>query len=813
MEFNINPDYIQFKNDILKDIREFDKKLTEQMKLKHNSYDSILSDVKERLEKTEKDSKASILSIIEIKSKIEQFNELLTYKQNIDNSLYSQEMRIKIALDEVYRLKSKYDKLINDHLMVPGIIGGSYKFKNLKDYINFNSMEISRLKSWQEDQKRIVAEIKKKLDNIPVTMVNMVDSAVKQSNEYNEQLHKESITKLEERLEELNKRILEIRAEYSNSMTIYEEKQNKLNEQIKNFANIKSDILASIDEKLKKVKEKEKDKEKIKRIIRDIDVLKKKKDKRDEQIEINAESIKEIKNRIKRMSYIDNVSRERKARMSFSNNNVLTFLKNKNGIQTITEDSHPLSAKKKKDETDMNKTSDSENSDNNSESKNKNDINKMASNNRLSTENDITPNNKIKVSHFNPINSRNLSSSEKKNELNNIESNESMVRKYLVHNSDSDSSSSSSSSSQSISKSEIKPNKNKNISNNKIPKLYEDAKSIIDKMANSEESRKETKRMKSREEIEINILKSKINKAKDLFKVIDNKNLKILNKTVNLKEHEINSDINNSLKAYNINSNLNSNFKSNYNLFKNYDYNYEKLDKNLINDIINNSGNNENIENIGNKNKNKNVINLNVRNKGTSIDINNLNNNVINQNLYHNINSINNINKKQNNEIKLFSNIEKYKNNSNFNTHKKLNLDFINSSITNSQNKNNYKINESTFYNYYTSRTDSRKHPDYQISDADIKIKNVDLYKKTKKNINESDHKQHYSFSGKKIKHKLKEKPEEISPVDYLYKLYFVKKNKDVILNNLKKITPAFGRTAYTFYDMKKNNELGISPY
>ena len=492
------------------------------------------------------------------------------------------------------------------------------------------------------------------------------------------------------------------------------------------------------------------------------------------------------------MSYIDNVSRERKARMSFSNNNVLTFLKNKNGIQTITEDSHPLSAKKKKDETEMNKTYDSENSDNNSGSKNKNDINKMTNNNRLSTENVFSPNNKIKVSHFNPINSRNLSSAEKKNELINMESNESMVRKYLVNNSNSDSSSSSSSSSQSISKSEIKPNKNKNISINKIPKFDEDAKYIIDKMANSEESRKETKRMKSREEIEINILKSKINKAKDLFKVIDNKNLKILNKTVNLKEHEINSDINNSLKAYNINSNLNGNFKSNYNLFKNYDYNYEKLDKNLINDIINNSGNNENIGN-----KNKNVINLNVRSKWTSIDINNLNNNAINQNLYHNINSINNINKKKANEIKLFSNIEKYKNNSNFNTHKKLNLDFINSSITNSQNKNNNKINESTYYNYYTSRTDSRKYPEYQISDADIKIKNVDLYKKTKKNINESDHKQHYSFSGKKIKHKLKEKPEEISPVDYLYKLYFVKKNKDVILNNLKKITPAFGRTAY----------------
>jgi F0F1-type ATP synthase membrane subunit b/b' len=265
MEFSINPDYIQFKNEILKDIREFEKRITEQMKMKHNSYDSILSDVKERLEKIEKDSKASTLSIIEIKSKMEPFNELLTYKQNLDSNIYSQEMRIKVALDEVYRLKSKYDKLINDNLVVPGLVGGSYRFKNLRDYINFNTMEISKVKTWQEDQKRLVAEFKKKLDNMPTTMENMVDSAVKQSNEINEQLHKDNSKKMEDKLEEFNKRILEIRAEVSNNLNLYEEKQSYLNEQINNFANIKTDILDTIDEKLKKVKEKEKDKEKLKK--------------------------------------------------------------------------------------------------------------------------------------------------------------------------------------------------------------------------------------------------------------------------------------------------------------------------------------------------------------------------------------------------------------------------------------------------------------------------------------------------------------------------------------------------------------------
>ena len=132
MEINNSRDYIHFKNDVLKDIHGLDKRLSEQIKIKNKSYDAILCDFKERLEKIEKDSKASILNIFEIKTKINQFNELFTYKQNIDNTIYSQEMRIKITMEEVYKLKSKYEKVINDNLIIPGLIGGSFRFKNLK---------------------------------------------------------------------------------------------------------------------------------------------------------------------------------------------------------------------------------------------------------------------------------------------------------------------------------------------------------------------------------------------------------------------------------------------------------------------------------------------------------------------------------------------------------------------------------------------------------------------------------------------------------------------------------------------------------
>ena len=121
----------------------------------------------------------------------------------------------------------------------------------------------------------------------------------------------------------------------------------------------------------------------------------------------------------------------------------------------------------------------------------------------------------------------------------------------------------------------------------------------------------------------------------------------------------------------------------------------------------------------------------------------------------------------------------------------------------------------------YTSRNDFRKNFENQSLDTDLKVNNIDLFAKTRKTINDKNNLNNYSLNGKKIKSKKKEKQdeEEISPLDNLYKSYFNKNHKNESLsqeqkiNNLKRIKPAFGRTAYTFYEKKETKEFGSSLY
>ena len=117
---------------------------------------------------------------------------------------------------------------------------------------------------------------------------------------------------------------------------------------------------------------------------------------------------------------------------------------------------------------------------------------------------------------------------------------------------------------------------------------------------------------------------------------------------------------------------------------------------------------------------------------------------------------------------------------------------------------NNFKINN--IQSHKNIEIDSDTGVGYNIVSFDIP-KNLSL--SSKKN-------QYYTLFGKKLQKKPSIKTEAISPIEEIYKQKYNKKLKLENLSNSnyfndmpKKIAPAFGRTAYTFYTKKDIEELG----
>ena len=895
-------DYLQFKNDVLKDIRNLEKKINEQIKSKYDIYDSALSEFMKKLDKLEMENSASTTSLIEIKSKLNVFNDFYTFRQNIDNRIYNHEMRIKISLDEINRIKTKYDKIIDDNLRIPSIIGSTSKYKNLRDYLNYVNQEMPKIRCETEEQKKIISEVKKNFDIFPKTLVHMVDSSAKQCNGYTEQIQKEIKKNIDVKLNDFNEKIMEIKVENLDNKKLFEEKTNILNEEISQYKSIRNEILSSVEEKMKKLKEREKDKDqKIKKLLKDFEDFKNRKKKQDEQVQYNTKSINEIKNAIKKINTMIN---EKTPRSDNSNsiNTIDNIIKNPivqpliekkstNILDSITRN-NDIQEKKFYSEEKTNKSNE------NDSSKVKEDIIKKpresseikkVDNSQIKQE--VKFNIKNKVSQLNSFAQKNPPMAN--NPINIISKSENKVRQFSLLNHENLSVSSSSSSQE-------KNNKNQKVTNTRrlskltmkynqeISNLIFNSKKIMknkDKTLITEEEQYNNKNHllrteefknginKFKEEFELNGYKPNINRAKNLLNLNSQSKTLNLNKPINFQNKKLIANINNvnnintisndfktnTLYKYRnfINNDIKTNtYYGNFNSIKNLnnsesynDNSKNKIginndDKKLYKNEINNDDNKLNKNDKSNEiiksneininSKLRKVINLNKNHKSNNFT--KINNNTINHNISNKISQNLNLNSKKD-EIKITSNIQKFQN-INVNSKKNINKESNDSLLNNSQNKinknninnannsnninntnniNNNKVNQNVLINNYSSRNDNGKNIKNPNSES-LKINNIDLFTKEKKYINEKNYEQNYSFNGKKIKQKPKEKTEENSPVDTLYKAYFNKRNKNVIisreknLNDPKKLTPVFGRTSYEFYDKKNNNKIGNSP-
>jgi len=784
-------DYLQFKNDILKDIRNLDKKISEQIKKKNDLYDSALEDLIKKLEKLEKENNASSYNIIEMKSKLNGFNDFFSFRQNIDNKIYNHEMKIKIFFDEINRIKTKYDRIIEDNLIMPGIIGINSKFKNLGDFINYINKELPKIKNQTEEQNKIILEIKKSFDLMPKTLVNMVDSSTKQCNGYTEQIQKEIKNNIEIKLKEFNEKIMEIKVEYLDNKKKFEEKTNILDDEIKQYMNIRNEIISSVDEKMKKLKEREKEKDqRIRKLIKEIDEFKNKKRKQDEQILNNIQSINEIKHRLIKINAAgNNNSNEKFSNNEINNNYNINYYNKIQKIKNINQNPivQPLVEKSSKNDSEINAKLYSE------ERENKGVIldNKLKENNnqdKLNKEEEIKLNIKNKVSKSIPSHSKYQSLVN--NTINSI-AKENNIRQFSLVNKDNLSISSSSISQEKIEKNKktqkvknirrlskltTKYNKeisnlvfnsnNNNKSNNGKVIMGNDNKNNKKKLLKTEEFKNGINKFK--DEIEYNGYKPNISRAINLLNL--NNHSKTLNTKnpinfVDRKSIDNINTINEDSKTENLYKNsymLNSDNKTNtyygnFNIIKKLDDNENES----YDDYIKNKNeiNNDDIKlNLTEKKNNyikkkekkikteiKKIFNLSKNHKITPI-----NNNIIN--FKGNNSKSQDLKNMKNDKIEITSN-QKYIDVNSYNNN--YNKDLIDSFLKtkNKINKTNKMLNQNILVNNIISRNENRNNINNHNSEK-LKIFNIDLFKKAKENINEINYEQNYSFNGKKIKKK-----------------------------------------------------------
>ena len=221
---------LQVKDDILKNNRLLEEKIKSHIDDYGNKFTKDINAFSDRINKVNENNHKFMELLPNINFQISKIDRIEKFDLRTEHKLASYELRITNILEQIEKIKTKYDKIILDNLYVSGHIGGAHSpYANLSEYLLVNINDVNSLKNEKEIVKKGMKNIKSKYDNIIKDTVNIVDGSVKRCNQYTDNKQKYFQMMLDTKMREFNEKIMEIRMNVCKIQMQTEEAVNNLN--------------------------------------------------------------------------------------------------------------------------------------------------------------------------------------------------------------------------------------------------------------------------------------------------------------------------------------------------------------------------------------------------------------------------------------------------------------------------------------------------------------------------------------------------------------------------------------------------------
>ena len=226
-----------FKNDILKDMKDSITKINSKLNQK-------FSELEEKLDKIQIKNDINCQTINSIKQeanndKINQqrFSVLEKFKIKVDETMSSYEYKFRHLEAELRETKNKYETIIIDNILYPGIIGKNNEFKTFHDLVDFLLLNTKKLLFSKEKEEVEKTKSKNKIEEILNNYKSHINFCVNKVEDLNFKLNKFNELHILKDVEELKKKEIENHDKTESiSKKIEEDEKNmeKLNIQINN---------------------------------------------------------------------------------------------------------------------------------------------------------------------------------------------------------------------------------------------------------------------------------------------------------------------------------------------------------------------------------------------------------------------------------------------------------------------------------------------------------------------------------------------------------------------------------------------------
>ena len=238
-----NAQLIFFKEEILKDIRRFESKLTLKYNSELNKNTSKILKMQESLDEMNKKIE-SFTSLIKTDLEMEKrTNNLSTLYSTLEQEMLSQDIKLKNINNLLNETITKFNDEFYMSIIYPGVIGPSGKYKTFHEFIDFVLLNINNLLLNKDKFSNEFKEYKSKTDVSINNLMSKLDYTKKNCNAFTSASIREHEKKIGEKLNELIKNGLDnINKKFEGLSESQDKKIKALEENIKIIGDNNNDV-------------------------------------------------------------------------------------------------------------------------------------------------------------------------------------------------------------------------------------------------------------------------------------------------------------------------------------------------------------------------------------------------------------------------------------------------------------------------------------------------------------------------------------------------------------------------------------------
>ena len=244
---NMKNDLLFFKEETLKELKNSEKKSSENFKIFNIEINEKLQTYEQRISNYE--SKISELSkLIDADRTIkEKVDKLMEFKEKVNDSLLTEKIRLDSFNRNLNQNVDRIDKILRDSVIYPGLIGGLCKYKTFHDLIDYILAQCSLNSTFREKSILDFKGYKTKLENTISAFNLQVNSILKTTSEYTNTCVKECEERMKSIYNIYDDRLQDARLENANYAIGLEKATEALKKELENLYVVKRELYDKVD--------------------------------------------------------------------------------------------------------------------------------------------------------------------------------------------------------------------------------------------------------------------------------------------------------------------------------------------------------------------------------------------------------------------------------------------------------------------------------------------------------------------------------------------------------------------------------------